>query len=239
MEITIKDLWTILKKSVVLMVICALLFGATFYIYNDRFATKAYSSSVEYILLAKDGAVEDEEKLHNYLMVGVMSIPTLESVLMSEMSMEGVLSYINDQHQKEPDNKDYILDGTYSARSLLGCFSFSWDSPETLVFTVRCRASSPRDTRILLQAFSAMIDERSEKVLHGVFNVEQCFSPTNGSKVSPNTTQNTLLGAVLGAVLSYATVFAVTVLDTRVKQEKDLKSRFAQIPVLGQIPRIV
>ena len=238
MEITIKDFWTTLKRSAILMVVCALLFGVAFYVYNSRFATKIYSSSVEYILLARDGSVEDEEKLNNYLVVGVKSIPTLESVLMSDKTMKSVLDYIEGRRALEPDNSDFDLDGSYTPSGLLGCFSFTWDNPETLVFTVRCRVGSAKDARVLLYAFGEIINERSETVLHGIFTVDQCYTPGNGVKVSPNVTKNTLLGTVIGAVLSYATVLAVSILDTRVKREKDLRSRFAQIPVLGQIPRI-
>lgn len=238
MEITVKDLWSVLKKSIVLMLVCALLFGLAFYVYNAKFAKKMYSSSVEYILLAERGTIEDESMLNNYLVVGVKCIPTLESVLMSEMAMEGVLNYIQQSHEMEPDNPDYILEGSYTARGLLGCFSFGWESIETLVFTVNCRAASSRDCRVLLNAFSEIINERSMDVLQGVFFIEQRLTPANGYKVSPNATQQALLGAVLGAVLCYAVFFAVSILDTRVKHEKDLKTRFERIPVLGQIPHI-
>lgn len=237
MEITFKELWSALKKSFVWMIIFALLLGGAFYVYNEKIATKSYSSSMEYILLAKDGAVADEEKLNNYLVVGAKCLPTLKSVLMSERTMEGVLDYIKQSHELEPDSEDFVLDGNYSARGLVGAFSFS-AGDDTLVFRVSCRASSPKDARVLLHAFSEIINERSEDVLHGVFVIEQSLNPTNGYKVSPNTSQQTLLGAVLGAVLCYGAVLAVTILDTRVKQEKDLKNRFEKIPVLGQIPRI-
>lgn len=240
MEITIKDLWTTLKKSVILMVVCALLFGVAFYVYNSRFATKVYSSSVDYIV---EPAIpreeeEDEETVHNYLVVGAESIPTLESVLMSDKTMERVLEYIKAMQAYEPENDMFVLDGHYTASSLLGCFSFSWDNPETLVFSVRCRANTAEDARVLLHAFSKVINERCENVLRSVFKVEQLTEAKLGGKVSPNVTKNTLLGAVVGAVLSYVAVLAVAVLDTRVKREKDLKSRFARIPVLGQIPQI-
>ena len=236
MEITLKDLWVTLKKSLVLMLVFALLFGTAFYVYNSRFATKVYSSSSEFILLAKATSIEDEEELNNYLVVGVRAIPTLQSILMSEVTMESVLRHVKEAQELEPDNADWQLDGSYSAAGLLGSFSFQCD--ETLVFTVRCRATSSKDSRVLLQAFAEIINERSEKVLCGVFEIEQSRIPTNGSKVSPNVGKNTLLGAVVGAVLTYVAVLIVSVLDTRVKREKDLKARFAQFPVLGQIPHI-
>ena len=235
MEITIKDLWATLKKSILIMLICALAFGATFYVYSSRFTAKVYSTSVDYILTPRDGSIEDEEKLNNYLVVGVKCIPTLENMLMSEKTMKYVLEYIEGRGEHDPE---YKTEKTYSAAGLLGCFSFTWDNPETLMFTVRCRASSSADARILLDAFSAIINERSAGVLNGVFNVETCFAPKNGAKISPNETKNALLGAVIGATLAYVVVLAITIFDTRVKSEKDLKSRFAQTPVLGQIPYI-
>ena len=125
MEITFKELWSALKKSFVWMIIFALLFGGAFYVYNEKIATKTYSSSMEYILLAKNGSVEDEEKLHNYLLVGTECLPTLQSVLMSEKTMEGVLDYIKQSHELEPDNEDFASScaGTTSADSGSGARS--------------------------------------------------------------------------------------------------------------------
>lgn len=238
MEITIKDFWTALKKSVVLMVICALLFGAIFYVYSSQFAAKVYSSSVEYTLTAKDGSVDDVEALNNYLVVGTKSIPSLESVLMSDKTMQSVLEYIETRRKYEPDNTDFVLSGTYTPSSLLGCFSFAWDNPETVVFTVHCKTGSAEDARILLEAFTNVIPESSKMVLHDVFSIEESTTPKDGIRVAPNIAKNTFFGAVIGTVFAYIAVLCVVVLDTRVKREKDLKSRFAQIPVLGQIPQI-
>ncbi|MBO7169643.1 MAG: hypothetical protein J6W28_00525, partial [Clostridia bacterium] len=117
MEITIKDLWATLKKSILIMLICAVALGAAFYVYSSRFTAKVYSTSVDYILTARDGSIEDEEKLNNYLVVGVKCIPTLENLLMSEKTMKSVLEYIEGKGAYDPE---YKTDATYSAAGLVG-----------------------------------------------------------------------------------------------------------------------
>ena len=102
---------------------------------------------------------------------------------------------------------------------------------------MRCRAYSPSDARVLLDAFGNIINERSSKLLSGIFHVEVSAEPKLGGLVSPNITMNALLGGVIGAVAPYAVVLIYTVLDTRIKTEEDIKSRFTY-PILGQIPRL-
>ncbi len=224
------------------MVICAILFGAAFYVYNAYFAPKQYSSSAGYILLPKSGSVEDVEELNNYMVVGGKSVTTLESVLMSESTMQAVLDYIEVRKNSELGDMfdwDYVLDGNYTARQLLGSFSFVSSEDDTnLMFTVSCRAASAKDSRVLVEAFGACINEQSEQVLQGIFIINEIHEPQDGVKVSPSVTRNTLFGVVIGAVLPYVIVFVVSILDTRVKQEKDLKEKFKDLPVLGQIPYI-
>ena len=238
MEITIKDLWVILKRSAILMIICAILFGAAFFAYNSFFAPKQYLSTADYILLPKGGTVEDVEELNNYLVVGGKSVTTLESVLMSENTMQQVLDYIDQRREMDPFDWDFYMDGEYTARDLLSRFAFtSSDNNTNLVFTVSCRASSAKDSRVLMEAFGDLINQQSEKVLHGVFLIELCHSPVDGRKVAPSVARNTVLGGMIGAIVPYVVIFIVSVLDTRVKKEKDLKEKFNK-PVLGQIPYI-
>ena len=105
------------------------------------------------------------------------------------------------------------------------------------VFEVRCKAYSPADSQVLLDAFGNIINERSGKVLLGIYHVETSTEPGRGGLVSPNLTTNVMLGAVIGAAVPYVIALVYFLLDTRIKTEDDVKNRFAY-PILGQIPRL-
>lgn len=240
MEITIHELWNVLKKSFLFVLIFTVLFGAVAYVYTSSFAQKVYTSSTDYVLIVKDSGENSEptsvEKLNNALVVGGKSIMTLSSYLMTESTMSSILRYLEDMHKIDPENEDYITDYTYTSRQLLGCFSFIKPEEETdLVFGASCRAYTARDARVLLKAFGAVINERADSVLKNVFVIEECDPPINGTLTSPHVLRTTILSAIIGALIPYIFSLVVTVLDTRIKKEEDLKNNFDH-PLLGQIP---
>ena len=239
MEISVKDLWNVLKKSAIFMIIGAILMSVVFWFYTAMAVPKVYQSSAKYIMVPETGTVEDLSTLNNTLVVGGKLIHTLGEDLMNEKTMESVLRFIKERHEQLENDDYYILDHKYTPAQLLSLFTFV--APEgdnvTTVFTVRCRAYSPYDSRVLLDAFGNIINERSGDLLSDIFHVEVSAEPKLGALVSPNITMNALLGGVVGAVVPYAIVLIYTVLDTRIKTEEDVKSRFAY-PILGQIPRL-
>ena len=103
---------------------------------------------------------------------------------------------------------------------------------------MRCRATSPKDSRILLHAMGNVINERAKTaVLNDSYEVETIAEPANGAQIAPNPMNKALLGVAIGAVLPYLVFFVLALIDTRIKTEEDVKSRF-EYPILGQIPRL-
>lgn len=239
MEISVKDLWSVLKKSALFMVIGAVLLSVVFWFYTALSVQRVYQSSAKYIMVPQSGTVEDLSSLNNTLIVGGKIIRTLGEDLMNEKTMESVLRFIEERHAQIVDDEEYILEHSYTPAMLLSFFEFVVPDSEnvTTVFTVRCRAYSPADARLLLDAFGNIINERSGGLLSDIFHVEVSAEPKLGTLVSPNIAMNTLLGAVIGTVLPYVVVLIYTVLDTRIKTEDDIKNRF-DYPILGQIPRL-
>lgn len=239
MEISIKDLWAVLKKSAIFMIIGAVLLSVLFWFYTAFHMQSVYQSSAKYIIVPETGTVEDLATLNNTLVVGGRIIHTLGDSVMNEQTMESVLRFIEERHAQIEGDEEYVLQHKYTPAMLLSLFNFIVPDNEnvTTVFTVRCRAYSPSDSRVLLDAFGNIINERASDLLSGIFHVETSAEPKNGSHVSPNFTTNALLGAVLGAASPYALLLVYTVLDTRIKTDEDIKDRF-NYPILGQIPRL-
>lgn len=237
MEISVKDLWRVLKRSFLFVLIGAILLSLGFYFYTSNRVQKVYQSSAKYFLSPQNPAITTEE-LNNNLVVGSKYIKTLGSYLMTEETMKLLLLDVDRYAELEPDA--YQLDYTYTAGNLLGLFEFiSPDEEETnLVFQVKCKAYSANDSRVLLDIFGRIINERcQEAVLKGAFEAQTIAAPKNGSLVAPNAKMSALLGAVLGAAIPYVFFLVLSVLDTRVKSEEDIKSKF-KYPVLGQIPHL-
>lgn len=239
MEISLKDLWVVLKKSLFFMIVGAVLCAALFWGYTSFRVQKVYQSSAKYILLAQSEATDDVAEMNNILVVGGKTIRPLANYLMNEKTMEAVLRFISERHAQIPGDTEYVLEYKYTAAQLLSMFNFiiPGENELTTVFEVKCKAYSSADSRILLDAFGNIINERSGKVLQDVFRVETSADPRAGSLVSPNLSMNTLIGAVLGAAVPFVLVLIYSILDTRIKTEDDVKGRF-KYPILGQIPHV-
>lgn len=225
------------------MVICALLLAVVVGIYTAKGIQKVYTSSTNYVLLTKNANVSDADKdkatvesINNALVVGAKAIPTLANYLITETVMTNVLRYISDMHELYPDDPTYILDHTYTPSVLKSAFSFRLPSEENdLVFGVSCRAFSSHDSFVLLNAFGAVVNERSVNLLDQVFYIDACDPPKNGVLASPSLSRNVVIAVLIGALLPYMAVLVVTLLDTRIKEDDDLKNSFPY-PLLGQIP---
>ena len=240
MEITLVDLWNVLKKAVFLMLICAVIFALIAGVYTAKFVQKVYTSSTSYVLLVKnDSTTSDKgsiENLNNALVVGAKAIPTVLDYVITETMMESVLRYIEDMHSIDPENPLYHLDHSYTPTVLKNAFAFQLPAEETgLVFKISCRAYSSQDSCVLLQAFGAVVNERAEKPLLGTYYIEPCDPPKAGALTSPNLSRNIVLAGLAGAILPYIAVLVITILDARIKKEEDLKNNF-DYPLLGQIP---
>lgn len=248
MEITIKDLWNVLKKSLILILVCAILCGAVAYIYTTKYMRKVYNSSVECVLIPAetDGTVTPEtngvqktpiEELNNFLIVGGRAIESLSRLLMAEDTMVAILNNIENLKAQNPDNQKYILENTYTATQLYNLFSFH--APEgdtTLVFTVSCNAYSAHDTYVLLSAFADVMNGRAEALWgDNTYMIQLCTQPKDGRLNYPHVSRITTIAAAAGALVPYLIILAFTLFNSRIKKEEDIKNNF-EYPLLGRIP---
>ena len=240
MEISVKDLWSVLKKSANYMLIGAILCSVVFWCYTTVAVQKVYQSSAKYILVPKDGVADDLTTMNNSLVVAGKVIPNLKSYLMNEKTMESVLAFIEARHAQLPNDTKYVLENNYSPARLLSLFNFIQpNSVDAMtVFEVRCKAYSSADSEVLLDAFGNILNERSGKVLSGIYHVETSTEPAKGALIAPNVATNTMLGMLIGAIVPYVIGLVYFFLDTRIKTEADVKNRFGAYPILGQIPRL-
>jgi len=132
-------------------------------------------------------------------------------------------------------NKIAADSGTaYSANQLKGMVTYS-SLNETEVLQVEVLCTDKIEARQLCELILDNAQSEVERIGSGgsVIVVDEATTPT--SPTSPNKTLNTILGILLGAVLGAVIIFIIELLDTRVKNEDDLVSKF-DLPILGVIP---
>lgn len=245
MEITLKSLFTVLKKALLMMIILALVCGAVAFVYSSFFARKVYTSSASYFLFSPtpdltEGEPASKENMTNYnnvMVVGSRILPNIMEVMLNEEMMTHLLRYVNEMAEVDPD---YRLDGHYTGAQLAGMMSYKVsDAAEySLVFRITCKAHSAHDARILLDALGAQQNEvLREMDIGDAFSFRRVSAPGNGRLTSPNTVTNTAICAFAGAVITYLAYLIAHLMYSRVYTEEDLKEQF-DFPVLAQIPRM-
>lgn len=244
MEITVKSLFTVLKKALAMMIVLALVCGTAVFVYSSFFAKKIYTSSVTYFLFsptASEGesstSKENMSNYNNILVVGSRMLPNIMEVVLNEETMTLLLRYVDEMAETDPS---YRLDGEYTGAKLAGMMSYkvSDAADYSLVFRISCKAYSAHDAQILLEALDAQQAEvLREMDINDVFSFRRVTAPNAGRLTSPRVTTNTAIGALLGAVVTYLAYFVAHLMYSRVYTEEDLKERF-DFPVLAQIPRI-
>lgn len=245
MEISIKTLFTVFKKALVLMVVLAVVLGAVAFVFSSRFVQKVYTSSSTYFLAFPLSFVDDSSfpdandmaDFNNSMVVGSRMLPNIMQVLLNKESMRHVLDYVHEMATVDPE---YVLDHEYTGALVSGMMSYkiSDQTEYSLVFNITCSAYSARDSRIILDALSVQQDEVLRSMgLQRFFSFTRVVSPVDGVLTSPNVLRNTVLWAFLAAVVVYVAYFVAHLLYGRIYTESDLKAAF-DLPVLAQVPCI-
>ncbi len=108
---------------------------------------------------------------------------------------------------------------------------------ETALMAVVATSPSPEISQIIANAVADIAPDRITEFMDGssVKVVDYAKLPESAS--SPNVKKNTAMGFMLGIVISFGMIFVMELMDTRIKNEDDLK-KLLEYPVIGIIPEI-
>ena len=252
MEITFSDLWKVFKKCIIVMLICAILAGGVTFFAVKTTVQKVYATSFT-MNLKPDIASSSADKLGELSQAIAVGNALLTSVLLNDLRNEVTAGRILEicAANKEAElskadpaeiNKMKILENEYDAAQLSKYISVAYnDAVATATYhlsvRVTVKAHSAHDCGVLA---AALVDLRNE-IVEGyttVFHFEPTESIRYGSQVAPNATMSALLAGFAGFILPYAVAFVLCMMDRRIYSEEDLKRRYKDLSVLGQVPTI-
>ena len=133
------------------------------------------------------------------------------------------------------------LNGTgekvYTHTSLRRMISVSKKGVDSAIYTVTVKSGNPEEAEKVIGAvMENMQPVISELVMRK--NAVKCLtSVPRAEKISSGLVKNTAIGAVAGLIISVVVVIIVVLTDTKVRTESDLKEAFADIPVIGTVPK--
>ncbi len=222
-QINLVSVLSMMVKRWWVLVLCTVVMGVTFFTVTEVFIPEQYTS-VGKLLVRHTINYQNEDG----------TIPA-ESINTLNTAARLLNTYTEIFSTNTFYNKIAVDSGTaYSANQLKGMVTYT-SLNETEVLQVEVKCTDKIEARQLCELILDNAQSEVERIGSGgsVIVVDDATTPT--TPTSPNKTLNTVLGILLGAVLGAVIIFIIELLDTRVKTEDDLVSKF-DLPILGVIP---
>ncbi len=106
---------------------------------------------------------------------------------------------------------------------------------DTQVFSVTVTTTSPGESLAIAQTVGEILPEEIKEIISGADAkvIEHAVLPTQRS--GPNYVRNAILGALIGFVITAIAIAVMTILDTTVESEQDIRD-ITDVPILVHIP---
>ena len=220
MDISVKDLFKIILKNMLFIVICAVIgLAGTFSIF--KFIVKpTYVSSVKlYVYTKESNANASNYNSLNDLNYAQKIVNTYIEMLRTDSFYKSV---------KDKGELDY------SINDLKKMIQFNVLN-DTEVFQVSVSSHNPEQSKKIADTITALAPQTISSIKESALLkvVDSASFPSKAS--SPNLVVDSVVGFILGIVAAVIYVLLKEMLDVRIKQEESLTARY-NIPILGVIP---
>lgn len=214
--LNIKDLFQMIKKHIVLIIIITTLFTAMTAIVSFFILSPVYQASTQILV----NQSKQKSELYNVgeIQTNIQLIETYSEIIKSPMMLEKVKKRLNlDISNTALSNQIKIVSNGNSQ-----------------IFTIKVEGVNPE---IAVSVASAITDifQDEIKTLMNVDNVNVLSKATigdNSSPIKPNPIMNTIVACVAGAIISLILTFMIEFFDKTIKVESDIEEHL-KIPMLG------
>lgn len=216
MEITLKDLFDWVMKSIVFILVIAILFGAGAFVYTKYFIEPTYTAQVKFYASASES--------NNYSTLNQSVAPQF-------------IEFLNINEFNELVSKDLTEDTgmNISPKEIASCLSFSSVIEETSSFFVVVTTTDPTLTYSIALSVAEMGPIQIANY-ENVGTLSVLSNPTMPTAPSgPNSVRNTLVGLIFGFLLAVAIVVLRELTDNRIRSAEELTDLFG-LPLFGVVP---
>ncbi len=214
MEISLKNIWEWITKSIVLVLVVSIVFGIGAFIYNSYFVSPTYVAGVKFYAS------------------GMETSPTLSNSVAPQY-----VEFLNVNEFYEMVSKDLLEDTgvNLTPKEVAKMLAFSSVVEETSSFFVKVSAADPNLAYNVALSVAEMAPRQVDSFADvGVLEViENPTLPTFPSGTS--SLKAGLVGIVLGFMLASFAVVLKEILDNSIKTPDEITQLFG-IPVFGTVP---
>lgn len=217
-EIRISEIWGIIKKGLVFIIITSIVFAIGSFAFTKYFMEKKYTASVKLYVesQSENGNGYDNLQSYNYA----------EKLVSTYMQMLDTQSYYSDV-------SDY-MNNKYTPTELSSMITFT-NVEETEIFEADVVSNSPTNAKEIADAVAKTAPGKIEKINKKakLKIVDEAVLPKDPT--SPNTKMNVILAFLAGFVISTIFVFIKGRTDKKIKYNDDMTT-IGDIPILATIP---
>ena len=230
METTFNDILRILKRAWALILAVAILVGGLAFTMTVANYKPTYRTTAK-ILAVPIATGMDTSPNH-------ASVSYVYNLLPTFIKLFQVNNVLDEVRLEMNSRGDDIVTVIYDRKSVKGSFSFSYD--DDLIINVSCVTSSQRDAVDLMNSMLKHSEDFIENSPYDNIRLEVVENPTSIAdvvKVNPPVVSNTVVAGVAGFFLICFVVIMLEMLNTRVKDEKEIMQKY-QVPVIGMVPMV-
>lgn len=214
MEISLKNIWEWITKSIVFVLVISIAFGVGAFVYNSYFVEPTYIAGVKFYAS------------------GIESSPMLGNSVAPQY-----VEFLNVNEFNEMVSKDLLADTgmDLTPKEISGMLSFSSVVEETSSFFVTVKASDPN----LAYNVALSVAEKAPQQVGGFSDVgvlEVIENPTLPTVPSgAGSLKYAMIGVILGFMFASFLVVMKELFDNSIKSPDEITQLFG-IPVFGSVP---
>ncbi len=242
MEIDLREIFFLLLSRLPFILLLTVIGTIAGFAYAKLVMPVKYTSSVcIYVNNANENAVQDQDRAQA---ADIQASKALASTYIVILNDDIVYDKVSDMLFEE-----------YDIRDLEKVFTVSYDESEPYITPEQIRSlvsiSSVNDTEVIQITATTENASLSAAICSDIADIapDLLTRVTKAGSVetigtakiplgpsAPNVKKVTAIGFLMGGVISVAVVIISFLLDTRIKTAEDFKKRFADVPVLAEIP---
>ncbi|HPE96134.1 MAG TPA: Wzz/FepE/Etk N-terminal domain-containing protein [Bacillota bacterium] len=219
-EIDFRQIFRILKNYWYVLVLSTALAATAALIYSTFVATPQYTAKTQ-VLIKVSASKDDDEITQTMINTAQSLVSTFAVILKSNNVVDTVVDSIPYDYTRSQ------ISSMISASALSG----------TAVMQIQVTCEDPLHAQVIAMCVREYGIPEIIKI-YGAGSVTalgDVDKPTSPS--SPDTEKNTLIAAFCGLFLAAAACIVITLLDTKIKTEDDLKA-ILDVPIIGVIPSL-
>ncbi|CAK8583866.1 putative capsular polysaccharide biosynthesis protein YwqC [Priestia megaterium] len=213
--ISLKELFQILKKRLLLIIIITAIFTSISGIVSYFFLTPIYQSSTQ--ILVNQEKSENAVYSPNEVQTNLQLINTYNAIIKSPAILDKVIKKENLEMTSGELNK---------------LISVS-NEQESQVVNITVQHKNPQDSKNIANTIATTFQSEIKSIMN-VDNVSILTKAELGSRIKPNPILNMTIALVVGLMVGVSVAFLLEYLDKTIKKDQDIEDQLG-LPVLGAI----